>query len=129
MWSYIKVIVWGTIWLLVWIIMVPLRGNRQNCLSWAIEKWDQEGGYLVMRWCRSNRSQWIMWPHFLWLPEDKHHQLEHVIPVPEQDDAAQIVPKVWFDHVHMVGDHVNVNKNKTNKNHVWECEVQNPHKL
>lgn len=109
MWSYCKIIIWGVIWLLVWIICTPFRHKRDNCLTWAIEKWEQEGGYLVIRWCRTGK--FIAWPHFLWLPEQKHRHLQHAIPVEEEDDDLRTVPKVWFNCRLIQGDPENVKEN------------------
>lgn len=109
--SYTKVLIWGIIWLFVWIISTPFRHRRDNCLSWAIEKWERDGGYLVIRWCRTSKHSWMTWPHFLWLPEDKHHDLQHAIPVEEQDDDERLVPKLWFNPRFIQGDPEDVREN------------------
>jgi hypothetical protein len=73
-------------------------------MTWAIDKWEKEGGYLVVRWCRSSKHEWFKWPHFLWLPADKHHELEHVIPVDCTGIEQKNVPDPWFDPKHIQGD-------------------------
>lgn len=80
MWSYFKLTIWAIIWLLLWIFVAPFRKGRHNCLTWAQHKQDTEGGYLVIRWCRTNKVRWIKWPHFLWLDKKHADLLEHCIP-------------------------------------------------
>lgn len=78
--QYLNLIFWGVVWLIIWIILYPFIKNKDNCATWAIRQWTNHGGYLSIRWCRSNRVNWIKWPHFLWLPEEHHDKLYHVIP-------------------------------------------------
>lgn len=103
MWSYFKLIAWGAFWFVAWAITFPWRHGRENCLTWAVDKWNNDGGYLVIRWCRHNKYPWIKWPHFLWLDEKYHVYLEHIIP---QEDLGErhIIPKPWFTPVNRVGD-------------------------
>jgi len=54
MWSFIKLGGWVILWSIAWFFVLPFRKGRHNCLTWAVEKWDTEGGYLVIRWCRSD---------------------------------------------------------------------------
>lgn len=97
------VVFWGLVFFILYIPLLVTRKNRDNCLTWALRKWDHEGGYLVIRWARSNRSRWILWPHFLWLHPEKHHHLEHVISEKEEE---HLIPEVWFEPVHIKGDDV-----------------------
>lgn len=107
MWSYFKLIGWGTFWFIIWAATFPWRNGRENCLTWAVDKWDKQGGYLVIRWCRYNKQPWIKWPHFLWLDDKYHHYLEHIIPQEELETGEselRTVPKMWFDPVNIVSD-------------------------
>lgn len=108
MWSFLKLIVWGLLWTPVWLLTtlnrhLTKKPRLDNCLSWALRKWTSEGGYLVIRWCRSNRLPYIRWPHFLWLPPDKHHELKHFVPK-KQDQHLRLVPDVWFEGKIQTGD-------------------------
>lgn len=76
--------------------MTPFRKGRDNCLSWAIEKWEKEGGYLAIRWCRQNKTSWLVWPHFLWIPEDEHDNMRQAIPNNDKDNEDRLIPKIWF---------------------------------
>lgn len=96
MWSFFKLVMWGLTWFLAWILTLPLKkADEDNCLTYALNKWDTEGGYLVIRWCRSNKFKWIRWPHFLWLDQSFDRVVEHYVPV-EDDSRPQVVPKPWF---------------------------------
>lgn len=95
MWSYIKIVLWEIAFAPVWLLTVLFKGNRTNCLSWALEKWDKDGGYLVVRWCRHNKFQWIRWPHFLWLDEKYGKYLIHAVPASDTDEKHSI-PCPWF---------------------------------
>lgn len=103
MWSYVKLILWGAAWCILWITFQPWRNGRNNCLTWAVEKWNKDGGYLVIRWARHNTITWIVWPHFLWLDEKYHIHLEHIVPI-EEDNPDHILPRPWFDEKYIVGD-------------------------
>lgn len=103
MWSYLKVLIWGALWYPIWLLTLAFRGGRDNCLTYALRKWDSEGGYLVIRWCRSNRVKWIKWPHFLWLSERWHRRLEHVIPDKEHTEKHTL-PRPWFEPRVVHGD-------------------------
>ncbi len=96
MWSYLKVLAWGFAWYPVWLITLPFKQNRDNCLTYALKKWDKEGGYLVIRWSRSNRFRYVRWPHFLWLDYRWHTRLEHIIPEQEFKGQKHTLPKPWF---------------------------------
>lgn len=103
MWSYFKITVWAVLWLIIWIFIAPFRKKRDNCLTWAMRKYDEEGGYLVIRWCRTNRFRWIKWPHFLWLPASEHKKLEHCIPK-ENEHTEKTIPCPWFESYIKKGD-------------------------
>lgn len=108
MWSFIKLMVWGLVWTPAWVLTTIIRHiakkpRLDNCLSWALRRWDEEGGYLVIRWCRSSKIGWFRWPHFLWLPIDKHEELRHFIPRSE-DQEMQFFPDAWFEGKIQRGD-------------------------
>lgn len=103
MWSYARITVWAIVWLIIWFFIVPFRRKRDNCLTWAMRKYDEEGGYLVIRWARTSRWKWLRWPHFLWLPPDKHKELQHCIPK-EDAHTEKSVPTPWFDSEIKQGD-------------------------
>ena len=103
MWSYVKIIIWGLLWYPVWLVTLPWRKHRNNCLIWALEKFDNEGGYLVIRWCRSNSVPFIQWPHFLWLPPQHHIYLQHIVPEDETHDQ-HLFPAPWFVPITIQGD-------------------------
>lgn len=111
MWSYFKLSMWGVGWFIAWVVMVPWRKGRHNCLTWAVEKWNNEGGYLVIRWSRHNTIKWIQWPHFLWLDEKYRHLLEHVVPEEEFENQQHVIPQAWFDPVTITGDSDDVVEN------------------
>ena len=99
MWSYLKVIFWGILWVPIgFLTLLPFRKRGDNCLSYALTKWDNEGGYLVIRWCRCSKHTWLKWPHFLWLDKKYHAQLEHIIPTGEDVRVEQdhTLPRPWF---------------------------------
>lgn len=96
MWNFFKLVMWGWLWFVVWAITLPLKKeNDDNCLTYAVRKWEKEDGYLVIRWCRSNKVKWIRWPHFLWLDQSFDRVLEHYVPK-EDEDVERTVPKPWF---------------------------------
>lgn len=107
--SYLKLLAWGILWGLAWIVSCPWRQGRDNCLTWAVKKWQHEGGYLVIRWCRHNTVKWVSWPHFLWLDEKHHHHLEHRLPI--EPDSGHFLPAAWFDGQNVVGDPEDVVEN------------------
>lgn len=105
MWSYIKFIIWGIVWFPIWILMLPFKKKRENCLTWALNKWDTEGGYMVFRWCTSNKFKWLRWPHFLWLPQEHHIYLQHIVPKEEAvNNEKRGLPMPWFNAVQIKGD-------------------------
>ena len=102
-----KLIFWFTMWIPTYAITVWFKKKGQeNCMTWAVDKFENEGGYLVVRWCRSARHDWLRWPHFLYLPADQHHVLQHVIPVDCSRLEKKHIPEPWFDPQRVQGDDV-----------------------
>lgn len=110
MWSYVKLILWGAAFCVVWMITQPLRRGKHNCVTWAVDRWNRDGGYLVIRWSRHNTIKWIAWPHFLWLDDKYHVFLEHLVPV-KDDNSDHILPSPWFEGKYMAGDPEDVIEN------------------
>lgn len=104
MWTFVKIIIWGILWYPVWLVTLPLKGKKNNCLIWALDKFDEEDGYLCIRWCRSNKIPFIKWPHFLWLPEEHHEYLQHIVPAGEVQGEEHKLPVPWFPVEHRMGD-------------------------
>lgn len=96
MWSYFKISVWAIVWLVLWILFAPIRKKRDNCLTWAMKKCDNDGGYLVIRWNRTSKFKLLRWPHFLWLNPKQHQNLESWQPL-EDTHSEKIFPLPWFD--------------------------------
>ncbi len=103
MWSYIKVVLWQIAFAPVWLLTVWFKKDKTNCLEWALDKWDTEGGYLVVRWCRHNKYPMIRWPHFLWLPDEHGVHLQHLVPSRKKNKKRRL-PQPWFHGVVMRGD-------------------------
>ena len=103
MWSYIKFMMWAMLWIPIWCVTRPFKGRKDNCLNWAINQWDKEGGYLVIRWCRHNKWSWINWPHFMWMSDEFHANIRHIIPIEESGDRHSI-PCPWFKYEERHGD-------------------------
>ena len=106
--SFLKLVLWGLVWAPAWGFTVMARYFKKsprldNCLTWALRRWEEEGGYLCIRWCRSNRIEKINWPHFLWLPPDKHQELRHFVPLSE-DQGPRFLPDAWFEGKVQKGD-------------------------
>jgi len=100
MWSYMRLALWAMFWFLGWVISYPFKKGRHNCLTWAVQQWEErEGGYLVIRWSRSSKHHWFKWPHFLYLPEGKDENLEQFLP-DRDEDLVHSIPKAWF-HGHI----------------------------
>lgn len=104
MWTFIKIAFWTNFWLVVWISIYPFhkKGNY-NCLTWALEQFNEKGGYIALRWSRNSRLTWIRWPHFLWMADDKHVHLIHYVP---REDLIKMrwIPNPWFDGKIKTGD-------------------------
>ena len=103
MWSFAKLLIWGTLWIIIGPAMKVIA-NKDNCLTWAVSKWNSDGGYLVIRWGVSNKYSWLRWPHFLWLDEKYHTVLQHYMPVEENPADKHTLPAPWFDGKETVGD-------------------------
>lgn len=101
MWSYAKLTIWACLWFLLWILLIPIRKGRQNCLTYALERWDKEGGYLCIRWCRSNKFRLIKWPHFMYLEQKYHKYIVHAVP---NEDIQECIPTPWFKPKIKIGD-------------------------
>ncbi len=113
--SLVRLVFWGTLWLVAWIATTIVRGltkqpRLDNCLTWALRRWDEKGGYLVVRWCRSSTFHWMRWPHFLWLPEEKHQELRHFLPR-DDDGSPDLWPDPWFEGYVQTGDDEDVREN------------------
>ncbi len=117
MWSFAKLLLWGFFWFWAWAITLPFKKKHEdNCLTYALKKWDDQGGdngYLVIRWCRSNKVRWIRWPHFLWLDSSFDRVLEHYVPK-EEEDTERTIPKPWFDGRVVYNDPQDHEKFRTN---------------
>ena len=108
MWSFVQILIWGIFWAITGPIVAFARRcgkkpRRDNCLTWAVRRWDQEGGYIVLRWSRGNKYKWLRWVHFLWLPADKHQDLVHFIPKVD-DQYFKALPEMYFDGKVRKGD-------------------------
>lgn len=104
MWSYAKLTFWAFAWIVLWIVFLPFRRGRDNCLTWAIDKWDNDGGYLVIRWCRTSKYKWFTWPHFMWISDEVGQKyVQHLIPPPDHC-RMRAVPCPWFDGEVVTGD-------------------------
>ncbi|MGI0075865.1 MAG: hypothetical protein ACREAU_00485 [Nitrosopumilaceae archaeon] len=91
----------------MWPFARPFKGKKSNCLLWAWDKFDNEGGYLVIRWCRINKYSKIKWPHFLWLDEKHHKLLEHYTPIRGLGSPInrECIPQLWFNGRVIKGDY------------------------
>ena len=109
--SYLKLTIWAIVWLLLWIFFLPIRKGRENCLTYALQRWDKEGGYLCIRWCRSNKVTWLQWPHFLWIDEKYGARFtEHAVPT-KKEHESKYIPKPWFNPRIKKGDGKEVEEN------------------
>ncbi len=108
MWSFIKLWLWGAIWLLTWPCITVYRLLRRrprvdNCFTWAVRRWqEREDGYLVIRWCRSSRTG-MKWPHFLFLEKEQHQNMKHFLPLIE-DQEYKFLPDAFFEGKIVTGD-------------------------
>lgn len=102
-WYFFRLLFWGNIWFLIWLFALPWKKAQENCLTWALKKWTTEGGYLVIRWSRSNRISWFAWPHFFWLSEKHQDGLRHVVPR-DNPNGPRYTPRPWFDPLEVEGD-------------------------
>lgn len=105
--SFLFLMIWGALWMLTWPVVTAYRyllkrPRADNCFTWAIRRWHDEDGYLVIRWCRSSKTS-IKWPHFLWLPIDKSEHVMHFLPKKE-DQGTSFFPDVFFEGKVITGD-------------------------
>ena len=103
MWSLFKLNLWACVWMIVWIIVKPFMKNKHNCLTWAIQQWDRHGGYLALRWGRTARFKWLVWPHFMWIPPYHHDIVQHYIPL-KDPDTVKVLPAPYFKGRAVIGD-------------------------
>jgi|SRR5271157_4250327 len=109
MWSFAKLVLWGVVLLIAWPIVHAHRCFRKkprvdNCVTWAVRRWDENpGSYLVIRWCRSSRTD-FRWPHFLWIHEDHHEKMKHLLPRNDDQDT-KFLPDLFFEGKIVTGDH------------------------
>lgn len=110
MWSFLKLMIWGLLWLITWPLItvyrhVAKKPRIDNCFTWAIREWQEnDSGYLVIRWCRSSRTG-IKWPHFLFLHVEDHSQLRHFMPL-TSDQHIKFFPEAFFEGKIQKGDPV-----------------------
>ena len=104
MWNYFRLACWANIWLILWLFSLPFRKGRDNCLTWAMRKQREEGGYVIVRWARTDKVlDFLKHPHFGWLPDDFHVCTQHYVP-DEYVPNEGIIPAVWFDGQVKQGD-------------------------
>lgn len=113
--SLLRLIFWGGLWLIAWAFTTVLRKitkrpRLDNCLTWALRRWDEDDGYLVIRWCRSARFRWMKWPHFLWLPVNADSELRHLMPR-DDDNELHVLPAPWFEGKIVKGDPPDIMEN------------------
>jgi len=106
MYTYFKIILWGLIWFWIWLVSYKFvsKKGKGNCLTWSVKQFDKKGGYLAIRWSRSNKFRNFKWPHFLWLEEKHGHLLKHYIPKDKRYTEKKTVPKPWFKGKIKAGD-------------------------
>lgn len=103
---YFRLAFWTLFWSLLWPIMQIFRKKGQhNCITWAINEWEQKDGYIVIRWCRSSKYSWLRWPHFLFLDQEHHENLRHFLPDDTSDLDKKLIPDMWFHGTEKSGDH------------------------
>lgn len=109
MWAFIKLVGWGFVLLVIWPYIeisrkLARKPRMDNCVTWAVRRWNENpGSYLVIRWCRSSRTD-LKWPHFLWLPAEKHTEMKHFLPLVDQQET-KFVPDAFFDGKVVTGDY------------------------
>lgn len=63
-----------------------MKPERGNCVVFALRRWYQQGGYLIVR-----RSWYGWWPHLIWSADLV--TFEEFLPV---DPTRRRFPPVWF---------------------------------
>lgn len=111
MWSHIKLTIWFILWIPCWIVTFPFKKpTEDNCYTWALRKWEEQDGYLVIRWCRHSKYESIKWPHFMWLPLEDNSVVQHLVP--ENDDHENhLFPRPWFEGHEIKGDDEDIVEN------------------
>lgn len=101
---YLNIIFWMVLWIPVGMyatFMALVRGPNadkyENCLSYALRRWVEDDGYLVIRWCRIHRLRPIVWPHLMWLSKDDHANIMHYTTKPSDRKRTMTVPSPFFD--------------------------------
>lgn len=102
--SYLRLAIWTVIWVVGWPLTLPFRKKGEhNCLTWALRQMEKKEGYLVIRWCRSAKYEWLKWPHFLYLQAEHHEDLIHLVPK-KNEHSKKTIPSPWFDGYIKIGD-------------------------
>lgn len=102
--AYYRLVLWSIFWALVWPFALLTRKKRDNCLTWAMKRWEENPeGYLVIRWSRSAIFSWLRWPHFLFI-EAEDERMHHLMPKNANDVDKHVVPAVWFEGEVTEGD-------------------------
>ena len=60
----------------------------QNCFFFAIKRWFQRGGYLIIR-----KSRFGPFPHFIWAKDLRDAEIEHYVPI---DPKHRLIPPLFF---------------------------------
>lgn len=99
MWAYLRLSVWCLFWAFMWpIASLWKRAGQENCLTWAFRRWQERpDGYIVIRWSRSNKYEWMRWPHFLFIDPGNDDHMIHLLPKDANDIDKHMVPAMWFD--------------------------------
>ena len=83
---------WATLWLPVFFFSIPFRGKCHNCLSYAIARYLDEGGYVCFRTSRCYLGKcWVRYPHFLHL-----RAKDHVVLWQYREEVRSAFPKPYF---------------------------------
>lgn len=103
-----KMVLWYanfTFWMIIWIpiglyatvmtLVVPNTTKYENCLSYALRRWVEDDGYLVIRWSRTHSLRPVVWPHLMWLSKDDHAQIVHYTTRPTI--KKQKMPSPFFE--------------------------------
>lgn len=67
----------------------PTIFGRSNCLIFALSRYFNRGGYLLIRW-----SRWGRWPHFLWAESLNPLRIEHFSPL--GGGRPRLIPPLLF---------------------------------
>lgn len=96
--NLLRLTLWLIVWIIAWIVATPFRKKGyDNCITHALKKWDENpDGYIVIRWCRNNKTRALRWPHMLWLDPNDHEKLEHAV---SKKFIKRTLPQIWFEPV------------------------------